>query len=62
MRWQHSRGNALHVPHGKTVNARREIPLSDRVMKVLSDRRESFGDSEWVFPLRLSAGTSSNPH
>ncbi len=54
MRWEHIRRDTLHVPYGKTVNARREIPLSERVAAILEARRGSF-ESEWVFP----AGTRS---
>ena len=43
------RDNALHIPFGKTANARRSIPLPNRVTAILN-MRKSVADSEWVFP------------
>ena len=40
LRWEHYRGDTIYVPFGKTVNARREIPLSARAREVLERRRE----------------------
>ena len=30
LRWEHVRDDALHIPVGKTANARRSIPLPNR--------------------------------
>ncbi len=55
LRWEHYRtGDTIYVPYGKTVNARREIPLSERAREVL-DRR-SGGNSPWVFPAPTASG------
>ena len=55
MRWEHVRNDALTIPYGKTVNARREIPLSERVIATMQARRDSF-ESEWVFPAPTRSG------
>jgi integrase len=39
LRRAHCRGDTIYVPHGKTINARREIPLSERAREVLERRR-----------------------
>ena len=54
LRWQHYRGETIYVPHGKTINARREIPLSERAREVLERRRG--GESPWVFPAPTASG------
>lgn len=54
LRWEHFRGDTIYVPHGKTINARREIPLSDRAREVLERRRG--GESPWVFPASTGSG------
>jgi integrase len=54
LRWEHYRGDTIYVPHGKTVNARREIPLSERAREVLERRRGS--ESEWVFSAQTASG------
>lgn len=54
LRWEHHRGDTIYVPHGKTVNARREIPLSERARKVLERRRGS--ESPWVFSAPTASG------
>jgi integrase len=35
LRWQHVRDGALHIPFGKTENARRRIPLTQRATALL---------------------------
>jgi integrase len=55
LRWEHVRDNTLHVPFGKTANARRSIPLTNRAA-VLLDMRKSVGASEWVFPAPTMSG------
>jgi len=54
LRWEHYRGDTIYVPHGKTINARREIPLSERARKVLEQRRG--GESPWVFSAATASG------
>ncbi len=54
LRWEHFRGDTIYVPHGKTVNARREIPLSERAREVLERRRG--GESPWVFSAATASG------
>lgn len=53
LQWEHYRGDTIYVPHGKTVNARREIPLSERAREVLDRRR---GESPWVFAASTASG------
>jgi integrase len=54
LRWEYFRGDTIYIPHGKTINARREIPLSDRARRVLTGRRG--GTSEWIFPALTASG------
>jgi integrase len=54
LQWEHVRSESLFIPHGKTVNARRELPLSDRVRAMLDRRRRS--ESVWVFPAATATG------
>jgi integrase len=55
LRWEHVRDGAVHVPFGKTKNARRTVPLTQKAAALLEMRRAAAGSSEWVFP----AGTQS---
>lgn len=55
LRWEHVRDNAVHVPFGKTANARRSIPLSNRVAAILSMRKAA-ASTEWVFPAPTKTG------
>jgi len=55
LRWEHVRDNPLHIPFGKTANARRSIPLPQRAA-VLLEMRESAKPSEWVFPAPTKSG------
>ncbi len=55
LRWEHVRDGALHVPFGKTANARRAIPLSKRTEAIL-DMRRTVATSEWVFPAPTRSG------
>ncbi len=54
LRWEYYRGDTIYIPHGKTINARREIPLTDRANEVMEARRGT--KSEWVFPAPTSSG------
>lgn len=55
LRWEHVRDNALHIPYGKTTNARRSIPLPARAAAVLEMRRSS-ASTDWVFPAPTKSG------
>jgi integrase len=55
LRWENVRGGALHVLFGKTANARRRIPLTERVIALLEDRK-SAAKSKWVFPAPTRSG------
>jgi integrase len=55
LRWEHYRDSALHIPYGKTANARRSIPLPKRVDAILEMRR-TLAASEWVFPAPTRSG------
>jgi integrase len=43
----------IYIPPAKTINARREIPLSHRARRTLQRRR---GESVWVFPAPTASG------
>jgi integrase len=49
------RDGALHVPFGKTENARRTIPLTPRLAALIEMRR-TVGSGEWVFPAPTRSG------
>jgi len=49
LRWEYVREGSVHVPFGKTENARRTIPLTSRAVAYL-DMRRAVATSEWVFP------------
>jgi integrase len=55
LRWEHVRDGAVHVPFGKTDNARRTIPLTQRTAAIL-DMRRTVVESEWVFPAPTRSG------
>jgi len=55
LRWEHVRASALHIPYGKTANARRSIPLSKRAEAVLEMRRPAAA-SDWVFAAPTKSG------
>ena len=60
LRWQHVRDGALHVPFGKTENARRDVPLTPRSSAIL-DMRAPGRRSDWVFPAPTGAAISKSP-
>lgn len=45
----------LHVPGGKTKNARRDVPLTQRANEILN-RRCAAAKGEYIFPLRVGRG------
>jgi integrase len=55
LRWRNVRDGALHVPFGKTQNARRSVPLTPRAAALL-DMRRGERQSEWVFPAPTKSG------
>jgi integrase len=55
LRCEYIRDEAVHVPFGKTVNARRTIPLTPRVGAYLEMRRET-AKTEWVFAAATRSG------
>ena len=61
MRWEHFNWfkRVLFIPYGKTKNSRRNVPLSERVVKALELRGAAANG--WVFPSRRSrSGHVSN--
>jgi integrase len=55
LKWENIRDGSIEIQYGKTDNARRRIPISQRVAAVLEMRHTADATSEWVFP----AGTRS---
>jgi integrase len=55
LQWDHIRDGAVHIPFGKTANARRSIPLSPRAAAILEMRRP-VQQNEWVFPASTKSG------
>ena len=55
LKWENVRNGSIEIQYGKTDNARRRIPVSQRVGAILEMRR---GDSksEWVFPAATRSG------
>jgi hypothetical protein len=55
LRWEHVQDGAVHIPFGKTANARRTIPLTQRTAAILEMRRAA-AEGEWVFPAPTRSG------
>lgn len=55
LRFDEVKDGALHIAHGKSKNARRTVPASDRAKALLEWRRQNLG-GEWVFPALTSRG------
>jgi len=55
LEWEQIRDGAMHVPFGKTANARRSIPLTARVAALLEVRKAT-AKSRWVFPAPTESG------
>ncbi|MBM3763450.1 MAG: site-specific integrase [Acidobacteria bacterium] len=55
LRWEEVHGESLRIAHGKTANARRVVPVSNRVKVILDWRREHIG-GEWAFPAPTKSG------
>ena len=45
----------LHIPTGKTENARRDVPLTSRANEVLKERLKA-AEGEYLFPKRIGTG------
>ena len=55
LRWENVRDESLHVPFGKTVSARRTIPLTPRAIALI-DMRRARRKGDWVFPAATASG------
>ena len=55
LRRDNIRDGIIEVHFGKTVNARRRIPMSGRVVAIMTARLDRF-DSDWVFPAPTKSG------
>jgi integrase len=55
LQWEHVRDGAVHVPFGKTENARRTIPLTQRAAALIEMRRAA-ATGEWLFPAPTRSG------
>jgi integrase len=55
LRWQNVHDGALHIAFGKTANARRSVPLTDRASALLEMRRAA-RRADWVFPSPTRSG------
>ena len=58
MNWNVGPDGTLHVTHGKTPAARRDVPLTPRVRFILETRRELAGKPAegWLWPAPTKAG------
>ena len=66
LQWSSVRDGQIEIQYGKTDNARRHIPVSQRVAAVL-EMRNTGNDSPWVFPAPTKSGhmepsTVKKPH
>ena len=55
LKWESMRDGNIEIQYGKTENARRRIPMSQRVTAVL-EMRKTDAASEWVFPAATRSG------
>jgi len=56
LRWENIRDGAIEILSGKTMSARRRIPMSQRAAAALEMRKAESGASEWVFPADTQSG------
>jgi integrase len=66
LQWSSVRDGQIEIQYGKTDNARRHIPMSERVAALLEVRRTG-NNSPWVFPAPTKSGhlepsTIKKPH
>ncbi len=57
LRWENRQDGVIEITHGKTDNARRRIPLSQRAQSILEMRRTHV-EGAWIFP----ATDEKRPH
>jgi integrase len=55
LRWENYQNGVIEITHGKTDNARRRIPLSQRAQSVLEMRRGT-AEGPWIFPAPTKSG------
>ena len=55
LRWSDIREGSVYIPHGKTENAHRVIPMTSRVMAMMEMRRTTAA-TKWVFPASTRGG------
>jgi integrase len=55
LRWENVRDGAVHIPFGKTQNARRLVPLSPKANAIL-EMRHAAKKSDWVFAAPTRSG------
>jgi integrase len=55
LKWENVRDGCIEIEYGKTDNARRRIPISQRVAAVL-EMRKATAANEWVFPAATRSG------
>lgn len=56
--WVNGRSESIRIEHGKTLSARRTLPMTPRVRALLENRWLEAGqpDSGWVFPCATRSG------
>jgi integrase len=55
LRWENHQNGVIEITYGKTDNARRRIPLSQRAQSILEMRR-SHVEGPWIFPAPTKSG------
>jgi integrase len=55
LRWEQYQNDTIEITYGKTDNARRRIPLSQRAQAVLTMRRTHV-EGRWIFPAPNKSG------
>jgi integrase len=55
LRWEQCQNDTIEITYGKTDNARRRIPCSQRVQSILAMRRGHV-DGPWIFPAPTKSG------
>jgi integrase len=53
--WENHQNGVIEITHGKTDNARRRIPLSQRAQSILEMRRGAV-EGSWIFPAPTKSG------
>jgi len=55
LRWEQCQNDTIEITYGKTDNARRRLPLSQRVQSILAMRRGHV-EGPWIFPAPTKSG------